>query len=124
MLDSVNVELSSTYIQTEVGGKPAELVVTIYNLGDVVDQFSVEISGLDPDWFTAPIGTVGLFPRDQEQVRITLHPPKRRGVHAGRYPFQVSVRSQAGTQHESVDGTLEVCGQAIYRLDLAPRRTT
>jgi hypothetical protein len=122
--DKLLVQLNTDQIVMEPGGTPFEVVATVQNLGDVVDQYTVELSGLDQDWFTAPVTSVGLFPRDREQVRISLHPPKRPGLRAGAYPFRITVRSRGGTVQESVEGTLNIRGRAVYRVDITPRRMT
>jgi hypothetical protein len=124
MSDKLRVELSPSEIQIEPGGSAVEAVVTLQNLGAVVEQYLVEVIGLDPEWFSAPVGSVGLFPQDTDQIRITFHPPKRQNLRAGSYPFQIKVRSRGGAQEELTSGTLAVRGFAVYRLDLTPFKQT
>ncbi|MGH2354651.1 MAG: hypothetical protein ACRDI2_16325 [Chloroflexota bacterium] len=124
MPDQVPVELNPSKIEIEPGAAPVQATVTIQNLGDVVEQYNVEVDGLDSEWFTAPVAAVGLFPGDQEQVRISFHPPKREGMRAGAYPFRVVVRGRNGIQEIGADGVLDVRGTAIFRLDMTPRRQT
>jgi hypothetical protein len=122
---TLSVELNPPRVEIEPGGPPVEVTVALRNLSNVVEQYTLEISGLDADWYTAPVTSVSLFPQDSDQVRITLHPPKRPGVRAGSYPFRVIARARSGTAESSGSGTLELRGVAIYRiLDLAPRRQT
>ena len=33
--------------------------------------------GLDPEWFTAPVASVALFPQDRDQLHLSFHPPRR-----------------------------------------------
>src|SRR4051812_2394784 len=116
------VELTPSKIEVEPGATPAEAIVVIQNLGDLVEQYTVEIIGLDGDWFTAPVASVGLFPQDRDQVRVSFHPPKRPGLRAGAYHFKVRVRSRSGGTERTAEGVLDVHGYAVYRLDMSPRR--
>jgi hypothetical protein len=122
---SVSVELAPARVEMEPGGTPIEVVATVQNLSNVVEQYAIEVSGLDSDWYTAPVTSVSLFPQDRDQVRISLHPPRRQGLRAGSYPFRVVARARNGTAQQSAAGVLDVRGVAVYRIvDLAPRRLT
>jgi hypothetical protein len=122
---SVSVELAPARVEMEPGGTPIEIVATVQNLSNVVEQYAIEVSGLDSDWYTAPVTSVSLFPQDRDQVRISLHPPRRQGLRAGSYPFRVVARARNGTASQSAAGVLDVRGVAVYRIvDLAPRRLT
>jgi hypothetical protein len=124
MAESLVVELNPTHIEAEPGAMPIPATLTLHNRGLVVEQFTAEVVGLDKDWYTVPVPSVGLFPGDKEQLSITFHPPRRTGMEAGSYPFRVLVRARGGTDEEVVDGSLDVRGFAVYRLDLMPRRQT
>jgi hypothetical protein len=122
--DRVLVELTPARLEMEPGGTSVEVVATLQNLGDVVEQYAVEVSGLDQDWYTAPVTSVSLFPRDQDQVRISLHPPRRPGVKAGSYKFRVTVRARGDSASASAEGVLDLRGFAVFKTDLSPRRLT
>src|ERR671929_2206566 len=92
--DKLLVQLNTDQVVMEPGGTPFELVVTVQNLSKVIDQYTIDLTGLDRDWFTASVTSVSVFPDDRIPVRIMLHPPKRPGVRAGAYPFRVIVRSR------------------------------
>ena len=121
MSDKLLIQLSTTQVQMEPGGTPYEMVATIQNNADSVDQYTLEVSGLDQEWYTAPVTSFTVFPQDREQVRISLHPPRRPDVKAGSHQFRVLVRARAGAQ-ESADAVLELRGTAVYRIDLTPRQ--
>ncbi len=122
MPGKLSVELNPARIEMEPGAPPVEAVVTIQNLGDLVEQYSVDVIGLDSDWYTAPVSSVGLFPQDRDQIRISIHPPKRPGVKAGAFHFQVRVRARGGGAEEKAEGVLDVRGFAVFRVELSPRR--
>jgi hypothetical protein len=119
---SLRVELNPAQVPMDASGAPVELLVTIRNEGDVVDQYSVEVIGLDADWFTPPPSD-GRFPQDTQEVHIKVHPPAA-SVRKGNYPFRVLVRSRGGAAEESAQGVLEVGGVARLRLDVTPRQHT
>jgi hypothetical protein len=122
---ALTVELNPPRVEMEPGGTPVEVVATLQNLSNVVEQYAIEVSGLEAEWYTAPVTSVSLFPQDRDQVRITLHPPKRPGLRAGSYPFRVVARARSGAGQQSASGVLDVRGVAIYRIvDLVPRRLT
>jgi hypothetical protein len=122
--DKLLLQLNTSQVTMEPGGTPFELVATVQNMGQAVDQYTVELTGLEREWFTASVTSVGIFPGDHERVSISLHPPKRPGLRAGAYPFRLNVRSQANGAQESTDGVLQVRGMAVYRVDIVPRRLT
>ena len=124
MAETFRVTLTPARIEVEPGAAPADATITLQNSGRIVEQYSVEVAGLDPEWFTAPVASIGLFPQDRDQLRLTFHPPKRPGVRAGAYPFHVIVRARGSGEEETVQGVLEVRGFAVYRVDLMPRRQT
>jgi hypothetical protein len=108
----------------EPGGSPVQVVVTLFNSADVVEQYTLEVTGLESDWYTAPVNSVGLFPQDSDTLQLTLHPPRRPGVKAGTYPFRVIARSRGGLQEHSAEGILDLRGYAIYRVNMTPRQLT
>ncbi|MBI4491818.1 MAG: hypothetical protein HY690_03385 [Chloroflexi bacterium] len=121
---TMRVEMTPNRIDVEPGSTPGEMAISIQNTSRVVEQYTTEVVGLPADWYTAPVASVGLFPQDSEQQKITFHPPKRSGVKAGTYPFRVVVRARGGGEEEALDAVLQVRGFAVYRLDLSPRRQT
>ena len=120
MVDELHVEMTPSRIEIEPGATPVEAVVAIQNLGPVVEQYTVEVSGLDSDWYTAPVASIGLFPQDKEQVRVRFHPPRRQGLRAGAYPFQIIVRGRSGARELALDAVLDVRGFAVFRVEHGP----
>lgn len=122
MSDELVVQLSPAAVQLEPGGTPVEVTITVENRGDAPAEYSIELTGLDGDWFTSPPSIVRLFPLDRDQLRFTLRPPRRAG--RGNYVYRVLVRSRTSAAQETAEGTLELTGTAAYRLELTPRRLT
>ena len=71
------LELSASQVEVVPGGAPVELIVTVVNGGRVVEQATVDVVGLDPDWFTHATRSIALFPGDSERLTISLHVPRQ-----------------------------------------------
>jgi hypothetical protein len=120
----VRVVLSQGELRIEPG-QTGELLVTMQNLSEIVDQYSIEIDGLDASWYCVPISEVSLFPQDQERARISLHPPSGSEAEAGKYDFMVRVVSRENpTERTSVPATLEVLPRLALEVGLSPERAT
>ncbi|MBV9353953.1 MAG: hypothetical protein JO023_00355 [Chloroflexi bacterium] len=121
-VDTVRIEVSPTRMQMDPGGAPQELAIRLQNRSSAVQQFRVEIVGIDAGWYTAPTISVSLFPGDSDETRVRIHPPV--GAPAGTYPMHVLVRSGAGSEASSAAVALDLRGQFIYRLDMTPLQQT
>ena len=103
----------------------AEATATLHNLGESVDQLTLSIEMLDPQWYTLPVSSVALFPNDQDNLKITLHPPKTTETKPGSYPFRVKVVSQENREEEAtVDLTIEIREIPSVELAISPQRIT
>lgn len=125
MADRIRVEVTPATAQVDAGGRPQEVTVTVYNAGPVVDQYTLELEGLPPDWVTLPVATAALFPQERAALAFRLHPPRRPDVRAGEYPYAVRLRSRAEpAQETTVACRLIVGGYGRFRLDMSPQRVT
>jgi hypothetical protein len=120
----IRVVLSQGALRIEPG-QQGELLVTIQNLSEIVDQYSIQVDGLEPSWYSVPISEVSLFPQDQERARISLHPPSGFEAEAGRYDLMVRVISRENpTERTSVPATLEVLPTLALEVGLSPQRAS
>jgi hypothetical protein len=107
-----------------LAGDTVPATVSLRNLGQTVDQFTVSIDGLDPSWYTLPVASVALFPNDQDSLKINLHPPKT-GVKAGSYRFRVNVASRENpAEAATTDLTLQVGALPEMGLEISPPSIT
>ncbi|MHB1295105.1 MAG: protein kinase domain-containing protein [Anaerolineae bacterium] len=82
---------------TELAVDPGGSVViplTLLNQGPVVDHFQVTVAGLPAEWLPAPTPLIRLLPGRQEQVGVSIQPPRAPTSRAGTYPLIVRVASQ------------------------------
>jgi hypothetical protein len=123
MSDRIKVKLAPSTLQVNAGGEPIEASITVQNLGDIVDRFSFQLDDLDSAWYTLPEPAVSLFPNDKAQVRIKFQVPKKEGIKAGAYPYNLRVVSDSNPdEYTAVQGSLEVSPLAEFHLDMNPKR--
>jgi uncharacterized membrane protein len=72
---------------TLAAGDTTEAIATIRNLGQSVDQLTISIDGLAPGWYTLPVSSAALFPKDQDNLKIVIHPPKAPETRGALIPF-------------------------------------
>ena len=124
MPDKVEVTVAPTALAV-TAGDTVEASATLRNLGQTVDQLTISIDGLDPSWCTLPVSSVALFPNDQDNLKIILHPPKTAETTAGSYPFRINVTSQENPEETAtVDLTIEIQTLPEMELSLSPPRIT
>ena len=122
MSESIQVNLSSDRIVLEPGAR-TEIVATIQNTGDVVEVFSIEIGGIEPDWYSLSVSSVSLFPGDKEEIHIAFTPPLATASKAGAYNVYVKASSKRDpTVMNSAKATLEIGSVASYELAISPKK--
>jgi hypothetical protein len=120
----IRVALSAQAVRL-LPGEKAEVTVTIQNLSEVVDRYQVVASGVDTFWVTFSRTELSLFPKDQDQLLMTLSVPEGVEARAGRYEVRVEVISQENTaERTSVLLELEVTAQTALEVSLRPQRAS
>jgi serine/threonine protein kinase len=103
-------------------GSSVVLPVSVLNQGQVVDHFQVTATGVPADWLPASPPTIQLLPGAQQEVKLTIQPPRAPTSQAGRYPLAVRVASlDAPDQVAQVPVTLTVAPYAQFRTALRPQ---
>ena len=122
MSDKIEVTVAPTALAV-TAGDTIEANTALRNLGQTVDQFTIGIDGLDASWYTLPVSSVALFPNDQDNLKIVLHPPKTTETKAGSYPFRINVGSQENPEETAtLDLTLEIRALPELELSISPPR--
>jgi hypothetical protein len=123
--ESAKVTLEPSALMLQSGGDTGEAVATVRNTSEVLDQFDIEIEGLERTWYTVHAPSVGLFPGDNSEVRISFHPPKRIDIRAGDYPFLVKAVSQVDkARGGSAKGFVKIQPFAVFKAEISPQRAT
>ena len=121
---SANIVLSLSTTKLEVApGESVEATITIRNQSQIVDQFGIRIEGLDPTWWTLSTSSVSLFPGDEGEARLTIHPPKEAEAKAGSYSCQVRAVSQANPEEMTEETAyLILRGFLVWDVEMSPTR--
>ena len=123
MAEKINVTLSPDRLQVTLGESVAT-TATIKNAGDVVEAYSITVEGIDPQWCNLSVSSVSLFPGDQEQVRLTIQPPKASASKAGPYNVIIKVASNRDpTLETTAQLAVEVGRFLLFDLDINPKKT-
>lgn len=123
--DRIRATLSHVQLQAQAGGPHVQAMLQVQNLSDIVDKFVVDVEGIDGSWYNRSASSLALMPRASDQVTLSFHPPKKRGVRSKSYPFAVTVRSQS-VQNEAtiILGEIEVLPAVEFKVKAQPFRLT
>src|SRR5215831_2318286 len=121
-MNAHRVRLEPAQLAVEPGAD-ATCTVRIWNTGDVVDAYAVEVLGPAAAWTDVEPATVSLFPGANGVARLTFRPPRTPDALAGTLPFAVRVQSRDAGMATSVveEGALEVAPFAELAAELLPR---
>lgn len=124
-LPALRASLAPASLEVPAAGQTVEATLTVQNKGGIVDQYLIELKGLNATWYTLATSSASLFPGDQDQVVAKLHPPKDPGIKAGDYPFTIKLTSKAdpGTA-TTIESRLTIRPQITYGFEVAPLRAT
>ncbi len=110
---------------TQMAVAPGEQVVTtlmLLNQGPIVDHFQVTVEGIPATWADLP-PVVQLMPGAQQEVALTLRPPRTPESRAGRYSITVRVISRdAPNQFVDVRASLTVGAYSHFQSSLQPQK--
>lgn len=73
---------------------PATLQARVTNIGQINDQFNVDVIDLPDDWTSRSVPGMRMRPGIDGTVEITFHPPRRPESTAGPHAFKVRVTPQ------------------------------
>jgi len=122
MADKIRVTISPDGLKVSPG-ESAETTVTIKNASDVVEAYTILLEGIDPSWCTLSVSSLNLFPADQEQVKLTVKPPKTTSGKAGSYNVTVKVVSgRDRTIETSAQLAVEVGRFLLFDVELSPKQ--
>ncbi len=104
-------------------GKQVDVSLTIRNLSNIVDQYQIEIIGLDTAWYRVSKKSLALMPADENPITLTIAPPRDPGSRAGLQQFTIKVTSREFKEEVvTVEATLTIGPFFSYALDLTPQQ--
>jgi len=124
MSDLIGVSLQMPQQPAEPG-RSLDATIIIQNRGDVVDQLTIQVGGVPPDWIHLSQQSIPLFPGDQDQVTLGFQPPRTADAVAGTHRITIWVQSKEHPgQYTSVQDTLQVNQFHRTTLDIKPKRAS
>jgi hypothetical protein len=129
MAGPFRTQLSQEVIRSSPGGPPAQVLLTVQNLGTGIEDYQVEVELVAerpawPLWITlAPAKLIGLYPvgtpdqPSEGQVTVIIQPPADLTWAAGRYPLRLRVFPK-GEPEQTRDVELRLDVPAAYDLAL------
>ena len=104
-------------------GARQSITLTLRNTSEIVDQFSVALTGVEGEWATVQPDSVTLFPGTAGQVELVAHPPEGIATTAGSYPIGVSVIPVSAPEARATfDSVLTVAKVGQLGMEVRPTR--
>lgn len=106
-------------------GDQVEFSLTLQNLGNIVDVFTIDADGIDPSWIQLETTSVSLFPGDKVSNKIFVNVPKDSSALAQTYNCNVKVTSRKDPS-DFAEASLEFSIEAFYSLSasIEPQRSS
>ncbi len=120
-IQKISVTLSESDLAIEPG-QTAQIVVTLVNRQDAPDRLSIEVEGLDVEWYAIPVPAVNLAPGAQSSERVLFKLGRSSASRAGHYPFLVRVQAMETGEVGVAQATLAVRPFSDLQLELNPKR--
>jgi serine/threonine protein kinase len=118
----VGIYIDSVQVSVEPG-QSAILPIILLNMGKLVDQFRISISGIDKAWTKHEYIPKPIMPGDHHEVALAIQPPRSPSSKAGNYPLTISVASQAKPDEiASATVTLTVRQYLQFTTQLNPQK--
>ncbi|MBW4436943.1 MAG: protein kinase [Pleurocapsa minor GSE-CHR-MK-17-07R] len=120
--EQIGLKLMGSTVKVDAGSRMT-LSLEVQNDSNLVDHFTIQVIGLDPEWYTEPQQTIYLMPKQKDTAQITFHPPRRPSSKAGAHPFEVRATARAqGLQSEAMQAVLQIEPYYTYVSKIEPQR--
>ena len=118
----VGLFLESSQLTVEPGNSITSSVVLL-NQGPVVEHFNVSVDGIPASWLPALPPPTQLMPGQQQEVKLTIQPPRTSKSRAGRYPITIRISSQDAPEHSAAaKATLTVAAYSQFDSSFHPQK--
>lgn len=120
---TIRASLTVPSTPLELGAAPTIAYLAVQNRGRVVDELSITVLDLPPEWVRVSQPKLVLLPGAQAEVTIIIQPPRVYVSHAGDYDFSVVVSSGESGREVLTNGRLTVLPFEATNLTLHPVRS-
>jgi hypothetical protein len=106
-----------------VPGESVAIPLVLFNQGLEGDVVNLAVEGIPSSWVSASAASIPLSPGQQQEVTLTIQPPRSGEGGAGRRPMRILATSQAAPgQVTAADCILTIATFARFRSELRPER--
>lgn len=120
-IQKILVSLSTADIVIEPGST-GQLIVSMTNRQDEPDRLSIEVEGIDVEWYAIPVPAVNVAPGATVTERILFKVARNSANRAGAYPFLVRVQAQETGEVGVAQAALVVKPFNFLEVELDPKR--
>jgi len=118
----IGMLLVSTEFQVTPGDSTT-IPLVLLNQGLEADIVRLSVEGIPSTWVYTPTATVRLSPGQEQEVLLTVQPPRSLQTGAGRHPLTIRASSQAAPgQTAEARCTLTVATFGEFRSELRPQQ--
>jgi hypothetical protein len=104
-------------------GESVTIPLVLFNQGLERDLVSLAVEGIPSSWVSASAASAPLSPGQQQEVTLTIQPPRSGEGGAGRRPFRILAASQAAPgQVAAADCVLTLATFTQFNSELRPQR--
>ncbi|HLJ55098.1 MAG TPA: hypothetical protein VKT77_08645, partial [Chthonomonadaceae bacterium] len=115
------VSLSEPDLSIEPG-TVAQLTVTMTNHQESADRLSLEIEGIDVEWYAIPVPAVNVSAGAQAVLKVPFRVARSSSNRAGTYPFLVRVQAMETGEVGVAQASLNVKPYSALQAELNPKR--
>ncbi len=118
------IELTVTPTQPVVEpGKSTMIRLTLVNQSPLVDHYVLKVEGVPRNWLGDWPPQIQLMPGQQQDLELTIQPPRLAQSRAGRHPMVFTISSQSSPDKSAQDrATLTVAPFSQFSSDLQPSK--
>lgn len=103
-------------------GTVTQLTVTILNQQEAPDRLSLEIEGIDVEWYAIPVPAVNLAAGAETALKVPFRVARSSSNRAGTYPFLVRVQAMETGEVGVAQASLNVKPYNALQAELNPKR--
>jgi hypothetical protein len=104
-------------------GESVSIPLALFNQGLEGDVVNLAVEGIPGSWVSASAASIRLAPGQQQEVALTIQPPRSGDGGAGRQPFRILAASQAAPgQVAAADCVLAIATFTQFNSELRPQR--
>ena len=119
--EKIKVSLSATDITLEAG-QVAQVVITMHNHQADTDRLTIEVEGIDVEWYAIPVAAVNVAAGGHVSERLLFKVARQSANLAGSYPFLVRVQAMETGEVGVAQATLTLKPFHVINVEIDPKK--